>query len=121
MHRVGFDKNRLYALCAFSKRVVKELKIAFLLAKSTQYTLYFGVALLFLRQFLSLLSPSSSGTERLILRLTEPFFWCADCFCRMLGWSPEKQGIDARYPMAIGILSLAALAVAGGMLGGNTW
>ena len=89
------------------------LKIAFLMAKALQACLYFGAMLLFLRQFLCLLPASRDRTESVICRLTEPFLWCGDCVCRMLGHTVHGGGIDPRYPMAIGILSFCAEAVCG--------
>ena len=89
------------------------LKIAFLLANALRLTFYFGSMLLFWRQLLGLLPASRDRTEETICRLTEPFLWCGDCFCRMLGYTVHGGGIDPRYPMAIGILSFCAEAVCG--------
>ena len=86
------------------------MKIAFLLTKCLSLALYFGVLLLFLCQLLPLASKKKSETEAWILRLCEPILFCADCLCRMLSVNAEL-GIDHRYPVAIGTLSLAAMAV----------
>ena len=89
------------------------MKIAFLMANCLSLALYFGVVLLFLRQLLPFASGRKTKIEDQICRLTDPIFLVGGYFCRMLELD-FISGIDYRYPLAIGTLSLAAMAAKAG-------
>ncbi len=89
------------------------MKIAFLMANCLSLALYFGVVLLFLRQLLPFASTRKTKIEEQICHLTEPIFLVGSWFCRMLRLD-FVSGIDYRFPLATGILTLAAMAAKAG-------
>lgn len=80
--------------------------------------LYLLLALLILRQVLPFFGKKPSDLEKFVIKITEPIYFAADCFCRMAGVSLCAEGIDPRYPVGASVIMLAVCALRG--LGGIT-
>ena len=84
---------------------------AYFVKETCRTVLLFLILTLFLRQLLPLFGKRKSAFEEIVMKYTRPLWLMGECFCRMASIPLRNGGMDMRYPMAVGVLALAWLAV----------